>query len=181
MAQPRVPRGDGFEDIRRAVAVLDAGTVHHKPDQQTKRVGDDMALAPVDPFPCVIASDPATFCGFYALAIDNSGARLGVAPVGQPRGFDQLAVHLIEQTVIAPGMKIAPYRRNRRQIVGQHPPLAAGRRHVEDGVEHVAQACRAGSARGLGRGHERRNRRPFRIGQIACVFVALTGMLAHSG
>jgi hypothetical protein len=66
--------------------------VHHKPDQQTKRVGDDMALAPVDPFSCVIASNPATFCGFYALAIDNSGARLGVAPVGQPCGFDQLAV-----------------------------------------------------------------------------------------
>ena len=149
-------------------------------DEKSRRVSDDMALAALDPLARIIPSNATAFRSFYALAIDNAGARLGVAPVGQPCGFDQLAVHLIEQTVIAPGIKIAPYRRNRRKVVGQHPPLAAGRRDVEDRVEHVAQACRAGPTCGLGRGHERRDRRPFRVGQIACVFAARTGMLAAS-
>ncbi len=53
-----------------------------------------------------------------------------------------------------------------------------GYSHVEDRVEHVAQACGAGSARGLGCWHEGRDQCPFGVCQIACILVAHSGMLA---
>jgi len=60
----------------------------------------------------IIPANPATFCRFYALAIYDPGCWLGFAALGQSRGLDQLAVHLIEQAIIAPRVEIAPHRRN---------------------------------------------------------------------
>jgi hypothetical protein len=101
-AQHGVARGDGFQHIPRAVAILNSGAVNLDPDQQSARVGDDMALSPLDPLARIIPANPATFRGFYALAVDNPGCRLGFATLRQARGFNQLAVHLIERAIIAP-------------------------------------------------------------------------------
>ena len=57
MAQRWIPRGDTFQNIRCAVAVLDAGTVNDKTDQQAKCVGGDVALAPFDPLASIIATN----------------------------------------------------------------------------------------------------------------------------
>ena len=38
--------------------------MHDKADQKTNRVGDDVTLAALDPFPGIIAANPATFSGF---------------------------------------------------------------------------------------------------------------------
>lgn len=140
-----------------------------KPDEQSSRVGDDMALATLDPFAGIITANPATFRGFYAFAsalepvalsgspFDDTGCRLGFAALRQTRGLDQSAVHLIQKPVIAPCIEIAPHRRDRRKVIGQHTPLAPGRRNVEDRVEHIAQTRLAWSVDGLGRGHQRRD------------------------
>ena len=74
-AQHGKPHGDGFQHIRRTVTVLDPGTVHHQSDRQARRVGDDMALATLDPLTRVIAGNPATFRGFHALGFSRSGCR----------------------------------------------------------------------------------------------------------
>ena len=118
-----------------------------EPYEQSGRIGNNVALAALDPFSGVISSNPATFCGFYTLAINDPGCRMGVPVLRKARGFDQLAVHLIEQAIIAPSVEIAADGRNRRKVVGQHAPLAASRRDIEDRVEHIAQIRRSRAAR----------------------------------
>ena len=44
MAQPGEGIADRLEDQARAVAVLDIGAMDDQSDQQTERIGDDMAL-----------------------------------------------------------------------------------------------------------------------------------------
>ena len=55
MAQPWIERADRGEHARGAIAILNAGFMHDKPDQIALRVGDDMALAALDLLACVIA------------------------------------------------------------------------------------------------------------------------------
>ncbi len=42
-----IPCGATFQNIRHPITVLDAGTVNDKADQQAKRVGGNVALAPL--------------------------------------------------------------------------------------------------------------------------------------
>ena len=100
-------------------------------------------LRPLIFFSGVISSNTATFCGVYTLTIDDPGCRMGVSALS----FEQLAVHLIKQAIIAPSVEVAVDGRNRRKIVGQHAPLAASRRNIEDRVEHIAQIRRSRAAR----------------------------------
>jgi len=118
MPQRWVTLHNSFQHIRRTIPVLNSGAVDHQAQQEFNRVGDDMALAPFDPFTRIIPANTATFSGFYALAIFDPGCWLSFAALGQSRGLDQFAVHLIEQAIIAPGVEIAPNRRNRREVVG---------------------------------------------------------------
>ena len=56
MAQPGVEPTDRGEDIDGAVAVLDIGAMNLQADEMSLGVGDDVALAALDLFPCVIAA-----------------------------------------------------------------------------------------------------------------------------
>ena len=75
-AQKGVSFGDGRQHFGRAVTILNVGPVHDKADEKTGRIGDDVALAPLDPFSGIIAADPATFSGFYALAVNHTNGLL---------------------------------------------------------------------------------------------------------
>ena len=118
-----------------------------EPNEQSGRIGNNVALAALDPFPGIISSNPATFCSFYTLAIDDPGCWMGVSALRKARSFDQFAVDFIEHPIIAPSVEIAADGRNRRKVVGQHAPLAASRRDIEDRVEHIAQIRRSRAAR----------------------------------
>ena len=159
-------------------AILNTGAVDLEADKQSDRVSHNMALATLDPLTRVIAPNPATFRDLYALAIDDTRRRLGLAPFGHTRHFNKLAVHLVEQAVIAPSVEITSHRGDRWEVVGQHAPLAPSRRDVEDRVKYVAQTRRAWSAGYLEWRHQGFNQRPFRIGQINCVSVAYSRMMA---
>jgi hypothetical protein len=137
-----------------------------------------MAFAPPVPLAGVISCNPTTFCGFYALAVDDAGRRRGFAALGQTRDPGQLAVDLLQQAVIAPRAETAAHCGNRRETVGQHAPLATGRRDVQDRVEHTAQIGPPGATDTPDRRHQRLHKRPFRVGQITYVPAALSGMLA---
>ena len=84
MAQQRVSFGDGFQHLRRAVTILNVGPETDNSDQQSNRVGDDMTLAALDPFPCIKATNPSAFSGFHALAVNDTRCdtrcRAGLAP-----------------------------------------------------------------------------------------------------
>jgi len=59
MAQPGKPPPHGFEDINRAIAVLNIGCVDQDEDKEAAGVGQDMPLAALDFFPRVIAGRAA--------------------------------------------------------------------------------------------------------------------------
>ena len=97
----------------------------------------------------------------HSMRRDDPRRWLGFAALGQTRGLDQLAVQLIQHAVIAPGVEIASDRGDRREVVGQHAPLAPSRRDIEDRIEHVAQMRRARSAGCPARRHQWLDQRPF--------------------
>jgi len=148
VAQHGIARGDSLQHIQRVVTILNPGAMDLEPYAQSGRIGTNVALAALDLFSGVISSNLATFCGFYTLTIDDPGCRVGVSALGKACGFEHLAVHLIKQAIIAPSVEGVADSRNRRKVVGQHAPLAASRRDIED-----------------------------RVGKIACVSVTLSGML----
>ena len=128
------------------VIILNAGAMDLEPYEQSGRIGSNVALAALDLFFGVIFSNPATFCGFYTLTIDDPGCRMGVSALGKARGFGQLAVHLIKQAIIAPSVEGATDGRNWWKVVGQYAPLAASRRNIQDRIEHIAQIRRSRAA-----------------------------------
>ena len=103
---------------------------------------------------------------------------MSVLALRKARGFDQSAVHLIKQTIITPSVKVAADGRNWRKVVGQHAPLIASCRDIQDRVEHIAQIRRSWAARSPEPLDQEFNQRPFRVGQILCASVALSAMLA---
>jgi hypothetical protein len=58
VAQQRMGPGDGFQQTRRAVAMLHIGTMNGEADQQTDGIGHNVALATLDPFARIIAATP---------------------------------------------------------------------------------------------------------------------------
>ena len=160
---------DRFEDLGRAVAVLDIGCVHDQADQQAECIGDDVTLAALDLLARVIAPNTTAFRGFHALAVDHPGARAGLASFQLPGRHDQVMVDALQQAVGAPVVEIALDRGRRREVVRQHRPLAARRGHVHDRIHDMAQVRRPRPADLLARRHERRDQRPLSIRQVACV------------
>ena len=101
---------DGVEDRRGAIAVLDIGAVDDQTDQQTQRIGDDMALAPVDLLARVIAPKTTAFSGFHALAVDHARRRAGLAALEFARRHDELMVDRGQQTTVSPVVEVALHR-----------------------------------------------------------------------
>src|SRR5690242_18356661 len=62
----------------------------------------------------------------------------------------------------------------RRQVLGQSLPLAAGRQHVEDGVQHLANVHLAPASATLGRRNHRLDQRPFGLAQITRIAQSAT-------
>ncbi len=48
MPQPGEPEADGFEDIGRAITILDVGGMDEDEDQKSAGVGEYVPLAPLD-------------------------------------------------------------------------------------------------------------------------------------
>ena len=83
--EEREAPGDAVEDQRRAVAILHAGGVDLDAQHETERVGDQMALAALDPLSGVVADHFARLrAGSDALAVDDGGGRALVAALQFP-------------------------------------------------------------------------------------------------
>ena len=64
MAQQRARARDGLQQGRRAVTILDIGSVNGQTDRKLGSISDDATFAPLDPLAGVMASDPRRFAGF---------------------------------------------------------------------------------------------------------------------
>ena len=124
---------DRLEHIRCAISILNIGGMNDRADQKTGGIGDDVAFAPLHLFTGVISSNPPIFIGFYALCIDNTGARGGRPALFFLACLDhQMMVDCLPQTIITPLVKPVAYSRWGRKIFRQYFPLATGRSDVEN-------------------------------------------------
>jgi GNAT superfamily N-acetyltransferase len=130
VAQPRPAGTDGVQHAWRAIAVLDIGGVDEDADEQTEGVGHDVALAALDLLAGIIAASSSTFGRFHALAVDDARRGRGLAPSLLPRAHHQRVADLAPQASVAPVVEVALDRRDRREVLRQQAPLAAGRGQI---------------------------------------------------
>jgi hypothetical protein len=128
---------------------------------QAERVGDEVALAALDPLTGVEAHFLARFrAGSDTLAIDDRGGRALVAA-------HQFPAPPVEYVVDAVQTAAAAY------AIGSRPPS-----QVEDRVHHPAQASRPRSPTRSRSRQQRRQQRPFPICHVACIAPARAHMVA---
>ena len=83
--EEREAQGDPVKDQRRAVAILHAGGMHLDAQHQAEGVGDQVALAALDPLSGVVSDHFAGLrAGFHALAVDDRRGRALVAALQLP-------------------------------------------------------------------------------------------------
>src|SRR5215207_2269990 len=78
-AQFLAPSAQPLEDQTRAVAFLHRGGADHDQQEQAEGIDQQMPLAPLDLFGCVIPSDAFDLGGLDALAIQTARRRVLVA------------------------------------------------------------------------------------------------------
>jgi hypothetical protein len=61
IAKPWIAGANRCRDARGAVAILNAGFMHDKPDEISFGVGDNVAIAPLDFLACIVAPGAAAF------------------------------------------------------------------------------------------------------------------------
>lgn len=151
------------------------------PDHQAQRVGDDVALAALDLLAGIIPTNPAAFGGLHALAIDDTGSRAGFPAFHVSGVHHQMMIEAGQQTTVAPVIEIALHRRDRREVSGQHPPLAAGRCYIQDRVRYRTQAGGARPPRQPRLRQERLDQALFPVCQIACIAAMPPLIITPSG
>src|SRR5882724_2685168 len=180
MAQPGKQLVDGLNNQHGTIAVLDIGGVHLGTNQQTRSIGHNMTLAAFDLLCRIVNTRPAALGRLYPFTFDDPRRWAGFTTRRLARLQQQLEIDLLKQAIVSPIVEIALHRRERGKVLGQHPPLAAGPRDIQDRVKHGSQLNLTRPAQRLGRRHMRLDQPPFSIGQIACVAPSLSLILASS-
>src|SRR5271156_5619812 len=105
---------------------------------------------------------------------------LGSRPAASRARTSNSKLMFSNRAIVSPIVEIALYRRERRKVLRQHPPLTAGPRDIQDRVKHCSQLNLARPAQRLGRRHMRLDQRPFGIRDITCVALSLSLILRSS-
>jgi hypothetical protein len=106
------------------------------------------------------------FRALHALAVDDRGRRVGLAPGLLPAQHVERVVDAIERPVLVPASQVVIHRAARRQVLRQRGPLAAGAQDVHHPVQYCALVDRPLVAATLCPRDHRADDRPFLVGQI---------------
>src|SRR5215471_10880021 len=87
-----------------AMRVLDIGGMDLGSEHKALRVGDDVALAPLDALAGVDPARAAAFGGRHALAVDDAGGRHRIAPSLPTRLGDECQADPLPSAVVAPAV-----------------------------------------------------------------------------
>src|SRR5271169_6258388 len=154
--------------------------MHDEPDQISLGVGDNVALAPLDPFACIIAPRTTAFRGFHRLAVNHSGRWARLSACCLARRHDQGVVQRAKYSATRPRVEIALNRRVGREVLGQLPPLAPGGRNVEDRVHYRSHRRCTGPPERRRQWQKWFDHKPLRIRRIAFIAHAIATILSPS-
>src|ERR1035437_9364960 len=169
MAQPGKSTANARQQTWRAITILHVGRVDGGSNQQSYRVGEDMALAALDHLFGRITARTASLGGLDRLAVDHAGSRACLAACRFAYLHQQHMVDDLPCSVVAPSIEIPLHRRERREIRRQHAPLAASLGSVEDGIDGISLtglACPPTACRWL---QVRFDDRAFGVDGVACI------------
>src|SRR5215469_13470808 len=127
-----------------------------------------MALAAFDFLGQIKASWSAAFTGLDRLAVDDTSRGTGFAVSGLARLQQQFKIDPLEQALVPPIVEIALHRGERRKVLRQQTPLAAGPCDIQDRVDNSAQVGISRTAQTLNRRHIGFDHPPLCISKVAC-------------
>jgi len=126
-------------------AVLNIGRVYLGAQHQAATIDQHVALAAIDAFGAVVATNAADAGRANRLAIDDACTRLRVAPDSRAELLAQDSVEVLPGAVQPPQAEIVIDGWPGRELVWQQPPSAATSNNVEDGVQDLAEGVKARS------------------------------------
>jgi hypothetical protein len=112
-------------------------------EQIALRIDEDVTLAALDFLAGVEASRAARLRSFHRLAVDRPSARRRLTPDLFAQRHDQKVIDARHQAAARPCIEITLNSGIGRKVLGELPPLAAGRGDVEDRLNNGAQRRRA--------------------------------------
>src|SRR3954463_14239907 len=136
-----------------------------------------MALASLEPLGCVKPARAATFCGFYALAVNHASGRDQVSIRKLPGAPHQHEVDPPPDPLVAPEIKIVLDCRARRKMLWQRAPLATRPQNIKNGIDHLAHINLPRPPEVAWHFQERRQPQPFCVSQVACITKVIASML----
>src|SRR5271166_4075254 len=107
------------------------------------------------------------FSALHALAVDDAGRWAGLAPHRLAALHIERVMDAFERSVPCPQIEIVEQRAARRQILRHVTPLATRAQNVHQAVDNFAQIDRALAPAAFGWRDQRRDMRPFGVGDIA--------------
>lgn len=118
--------GQALEQHLGATAIVQVGRVDADLEQVALGIHQHVPLAASDLLAPIIAARSTGLCGANRLAVDDGSCWLRRTPEGDPLALTQGSVDRLPGAS-APPLRIVPaYRRPRRELVRDRPPLAAG-------------------------------------------------------
>jgi hypothetical protein len=112
-------------------ATLPLGAMHHHRQDQPQGIDRQMSFAAGDLFAGIVATHSADFRRFYALAVENRGAGLGLVPRCASDSLAAFVVNLLPQ---APELPLPERKRFRK-----HTPLVDVTDRAVHNGSHVNQ------------------------------------------
>ncbi len=109
------------------------------------------------------------FGAFHALAVDNCGRWTGLAAGLFTTSHIELVMDAIDRAVPFPARQIVVQGAARRQILGDSAPLATSAQNIQDAIEDFTLINVTRVAAVFGRWNQRRNQRPFGVGEVAWI------------
>src|ERR1700704_1588668 len=154
--------------------------MHLQTNEMSRRIGNDVPLAPLDLLARIITARTATFRGFYRLTVDDTCGRARLPTLVLARHDDERVVDRHPRPITRPRVKIPLHGRVRRKLFWKLPPLATCRSNVEPRIHYLADLRLARTSDRIRSRHQRLDQRPLRIRRVACVAKAFPPIMHSS-
>src|SRR5580693_2216023 len=154
--------------------------MHLQTNEMSRRIGNDVSLAPLDLLASIITAGTATFRRFHRLAVDDTRGRARLPTLVLARHDDERVVDRHPRPIARPRIEIALHGRVRRKFFWKLPPLATRRSNVEQCIHDLTDVRLAWTSDRIRNRHERLDQRPLRIRRVACVAKAFPPIMQSS-
>jgi hypothetical protein len=152
-----------------SVSVLDVRGQYQGQQNESHRIDQEVALAPVDFLAGIVASLVAALRALDALSVEDPRTGMALSPRHHTQMLSQMPVDCHQESFAFPLPEVVIDRTPRRKVFRQIAPLAGGLGQVEDRIEQFPVAMLPGTSGPERFGKAVVNEFPFGVGEIASV------------